>query len=259
MSDAPHDEVTDTSVEVDPPRKRYTREVQEFDELPPYIVPHSQEPIRILYSDDDLLIVDKPCFLLSTPGRHPVNRDSMISRLRVRFPGVDAAHRLDLDTSGLLIVPKHKIALAKVNRLFQERAVSKEYRAVVWGCVEQDSGEVDLPIARDWVNRPKQKICAETGKPSLTKFEVLARGTDRTLLRLLPITGRSHQLRIHMRELGHPIMGCDMYAHDAAHKASERLLLHATRIAFTHPSTGATIAAYAEIPTGMRRVDISAN
>ena len=220
--------------------------------LPPYVVPHSQLPSRLIYLDDDLIIVDKPTFLLSVPGRHPINHDSLILRLRKRFPGVDAVHRLDLDTSGLIIVPRHRQSLAAVARLFQARAVEKEYRAVVWGEVAAEQGEIDLPIARDWENRPRQKICASTGKQSLTQFEVLARGENRTLLRLTPITGRSHQLRIHLRELGHPILGCDMYAHPAALAASPRLLLHATRIAFEHPRGGFKIRAYAAPPFGLQ-------
>lgn len=223
-------------------------DIEVFDSLPPYVVPHSQLPSRLIYLDDDLIIVDKPTLLLSVPGRHPINYDSLILRLRTRFPGVDAVHRLDLDTSGLIVVPRNRQSLAAVARLFQARAVEKEYRAVVWGKVEPDSGEIDLPIARDWENRPRQKICASTGKASLTRFEVLARGENRTLLRLIPITGRSHQLRIHLRELGHPILGCDMYAHPAALAAAPRLLLHATRIAFEHPRGGAKIRAYTAPP-----------
>lgn len=218
------------------------------DDLPPYVVPHSREPIRVLYHDADLLIVDKPHLLLSVPGRHPINRDSLISRLERRFPGVAAVHRLDLDTSGLLVVPRTREALSELSRQFQRRTVSKEYRALVWGVVEPDRGEIDLPLIADWHNRPLQKVCFETGKPSLTHFEVLARGDNRTLLRLLPVTGRSHQLRIHCRELGHPILGCDMYAHEQALKAAPRLLLHATRLAFTHPRSGQLLAAASPPP-----------
>ena len=219
-----------------------------IDELPPYVVPHSQEAIRLLYCDDDLLIVDKPHLLLSVPGRHPVNRDSLISRLLPRFPGVNAVHRLDLDTSGLLVVPRHRDALAELSRQFQARTIDKEYRALVWGEVADDEGQIDLPIARDWHNRPRQKICADTGKPSLTHYQVLARRPNQTLLRLHPITGRSHQLRIHLRELGHPILGCDMYAHPEALAAMPRLMLHATRLSLTHPRTGERLHAISPAP-----------
>lgn len=217
---------------------------QDQEALPPYIVPHSQQAIPVLYEDSELLIVDKPHLLLSVPGRHPVNRDSLIARLSQRYPGVNAVHRLDLDTSGLLVVPRTRESLAEISRQFQARRVEKVYTALVWGVVANDEGEVDLPIARDWINRPKQKICADSGKPSLTRYHVLARGTHHTLLKLNPITGRSHQLRIHLRELGHPILGCDMYAHPEALAAAPRLMLHATRLAFAHPYTKEWLQAF---------------
>lgn len=223
-------------------------EAEEVLAPPPYIVPHSQAPIPILYRDDDLLIVNKPHLLLSVPGRHPLNRDSLIGRLARRYPDVAAVHRLDLDTSGLLLVPLHREALSALSRAFQQRQVEKRYIAVVWGNPATDAGEIDLPIARDWHNRPRQKICPDNGKPSLTRWRVLARGEDRALLELNPITGRSHQLRIHLRELGHPILGCDMYAHPDALAASPRLLLHATRLTLNHPRTGARLSAICPPP-----------
>ena len=206
--------------------------------LPPYIVPHSQEETRILYEDDDLLLVSKPHLLLTVPGRHPLNKDCMITRLQADYPTASVVHRLDLDTSGILIVPLNKPAHAHISRQFQERQVEKQYDAVVWGEIEADTGEIALPIAADWENRPRQMICHERGKSALTRYEVQQRNTDRTRVLLKPVTGRSHQLRIHMRELGHPILGCDMYAHDAALAMSPRLLLHASWIRFTHPVTG---------------------
>lgn len=216
--------------------------------LPPYLVPHSQEAIRVLYSDDHLLIVDKPHLLLSVPGRHPLNHDSMLGRLQRYYPEANAVHRLDLDTSGLLVVPKHRIALAELSRHFQQRRVHKIYRALVWGLVQRDQGVIELPIISDWHHRPLQKVCAMTGKPSTTRYQVLARGQHHTLLKLLPITGRSHQLRIHLRELGHPILGCDMYAHREAFNAAPRLLLHATQLAFAHPVTGESLSAFSPAP-----------
>lgn len=209
------------------------------DELPPYLVPHSQEPIGILYQDAHLLLVRKPHLLLSVPGRHPLNKDCLVTRLQQDFPGASIVHRLDLDTSGIMVIPLDKPTHAHISRQFQERLVYKQYEAVVWGVVEADSGEISLPIVCDWERRPLQKICHETGRDAITWFEVLERGTDRTRLQLTPQTGRSHQLRIHCRELGHPILGCDMYAHEAALALSPRLLLHATELGFTHPATGA--------------------
>ena len=220
----------------------------EYDELPPYLVPHSQESIHIVYEDADLLLIDKPHHLLSVPGRHPLNHDSLIRRLQPRFPDVHAVHRLDLDTSGIMVVPKHKVSLSELARQFQRRQIQKEYTAILWGELIDDEGSVELPIATDWPNRPKQMICQVRGKQALTHFRVLKRSGNRTLIKLMPVTGRSHQLRIHMQSLGHPIIGCDMYAHDSALAASPRLLLHATRLKLCAPATGHWISAFTPIP-----------
>jgi tRNA pseudouridine32 synthase/23S rRNA pseudouridine746 synthase len=207
-------------------------------EPPPYLVPHSTEEIAILYEDSDLLLVRKPDLLLSIPGRHPLNKDCLITRLQQQYPTASIVHRLDLDTSGIMVIPLNKPTHAHISRQFQLREVKKSYHAIVVGVVELNEGEVDLPIASDWENRPRQMICHERGKSALTRFEVLQRDTDRTRVLLKPVTGRSHQLRIHMRELDHPILGCDMYAHEIALGMADRLMLHASTLAFQHPSTG---------------------
>lgn len=207
-------------------------------ELPPYIVPHSQEAIRILYEDEHLLLVRKPDLLLSIPGRHPLNRDCLITRLQKDYPSASIVHRLDLDTSGVMIIPLNKPTHAHISRQFQQRKVQKRYHAVVYGQVTEDSGKVELPIRCDWERRPLQMIDHERGKYALTHYQVLERQADRSRLLLSPVTGRSHQLRIHMRELGHPILGCDMYAHAEALAMADRLLLHATSIGFEHPASG---------------------
>jgi tRNA pseudouridine32 synthase/23S rRNA pseudouridine746 synthase len=207
-------------------------------ELPPYLVPHSREAINLLYRDDHLLLVRKPDLLLSVPGRHPLNRDSLILRLQRDFPSASIVHRLDLDTSGIMVIPLDRATHAHISRQFQERRVEKTYHAIVYGAVAADAGEIELPIAPDWEHRPRQLICHARGKSALTRYRVLERKEDRTRLELLPVTGRSHQLRIHMRELGHPILGCDLYAHDKALRMANRLLLHATTLAFEHPATG---------------------
>jgi tRNA pseudouridine32 synthase/23S rRNA pseudouridine746 synthase len=209
---------------------------------PPYLVPHSQEEIRILYEDDDLLLVRKPDLLLSIPGRHPLNKDCLVTRLQQCYPSASIVHRLDLDTSGIMVIPLNKPAHAHISRQFQERRVEKSYHAIVYGLLAEDCGEIDLPIASDWANRPRQMICHERGRSALTRFEVLERGVDRTRVLLKPVTGRSHQLRIHMRELGHPILGCDMYAHPQALAMASRLMLHASTLAFEHPRTGQWLA-----------------
>ncbi|MEM6582324.1 MAG: pseudouridine synthase [Pseudomonadota bacterium] len=209
-----------------------------MDSKPPYLVPHSNEAIRILYEDEDLLLVRKPDLLLSIPGRHPLNKDCLITRLQERYPSASIVHRLDLDTSGIMVVPLNKPAHAHISRQFQQRGVEKRYQAVVFGALEDEQGEINLPIASDWENRPRQMICDERGREAITHFQVLDRLQDRTRVELKPVTGRSHQLRIHMREIGHPILGCDMYAHEQAFAMAPRLMLHATTLAFEHPATG---------------------
>ncbi|WP_166643012.1 pseudouridine synthase [Alcanivorax sp. 24] len=205
-----------------------------------YIVPRCHEEVVILHRDDHLLVVNKPAFLLSVPGRAPENKDCVIRRLAVDFPEIRLVHRLDLDTSGIMVFALTREAQSQLSRAFQQRRVFKEYQAVVDGLVEYGDGAVDLPLIADWPNRPLQKVCFETGKVALTQWKVLERDTvrGRTRLRLRPVTGRSHQLRIHCRELGHPILGCDLYAPEAVLAASERLLLHAHKLAFNHPHTG---------------------
>ncbi|MFT0137544.1 pseudouridine synthase [Alcanivoracaceae bacterium MT1] len=194
----------------------------------------------ILHRDDHLLVVNKPAFLLSVPGRAPENKDCVIRRLALDFPEIRLVHRLDLDTSGIMVFALTREAQSQLSRAFQQRRVFKEYQAVVDGLVKYGDGVVDLPLIADWPNRPLQKVCFETGKAALTHWKVLERDAvrSRTRLRLRPVTGRSHQLRIHCRELGHPILGCDLYAPEAVLAASERLLLHAHRLAFNHPHTG---------------------
>ena len=208
-------------------------------ESPPYLVPHSAEQIAILHEDSDLLLVRKPHLLLSIPGRHPSNKDCLVTRLQSRYPTASIVHRLDLDTSGIMVVPLNKASHAHISRQFQQREVRKGYHAIVYGVVAQDTGEIDLPIACDWERRPRQMICHERGRAAFTRFQVLERLDDRTRVLLQPVTGRSHQLRIHMRQLAHPILGCDMYAHDAALAMADRLMLHATTLEFSHPGTGA--------------------
>ena len=219
------------------------------DDTPPYQVPHSQEAIRLLFRDPHLLILDKPTLLLSVPGRHPLNHDCLLNRVSVRYPGVSAVHRLDLDTSGVMVVPRHREALSRLARQFQERRIDKSYTARVAGQVTEDIGEIDLPLVADWPNRPKQKVCFETGKQALTRWKVLSRDDNSSLLALTPVTGRSHQLRIHMREVGHPILGCDFYAPGAVLNAAPRLLLHATSLRFAHPLSGEILTAHSPAPS----------
>ncbi len=203
-----------------------------------YIVPPCAESVDILYADEHLLLVRKPQLLLSVPGRHPDNQDCVINRLREHYPSASIVHRLDLDTSGIMVIPLDAAIHAHISRQFQERKVEKRYDAVVFGRMTDEQGEIDLPIAPDWSNRPRQKICPQRGKAALTRYQVQERGADRSRLLLRPVTGRSHQLRIHLASVGHPILGCDLYAHEEALGMAPRLLLHARSLGFTHPASG---------------------
>jgi len=208
------------------------------------LVPHTQEPIKILYRDEDLILVKKPDLLLSVPGRHPLNKDCLITRIQADFPTATIVHRLDLDTSGIMVIPLNKSTHSNISRQFQERKVFKEYVAEVYGRISTKTGEIALPIAPDWANRPIQVIDHQRGKSAATKFKTIQRLPRKTRLLLYPISGRSHQLRLHMQAIGHPIIGCDLYAHEKAFQMSKRLMLHATRIHLTHPSTQKPLEGY---------------
>ncbi len=224
-------------------------------------------PIEIIFQDEQLLVVNKPSGLLSVPGRLEEHKDNLITRLESQFGQLYSIHRLDMDTSGLMVIARDKNTLSEVSRQFQQRKVNKIYQAVVWGTPTLKQGSVDLPLICDWPNRPKQKICHETGKASITHYQTLKSQTlkSQTLyiqtpdsqnlfsqqnqqketisfIALYPLTGRSHQLRVHMQALGHPILGDEFYAHDKALFAldktvSNRLMLHASNLAITHPVT----------------------
>jgi len=206
----------------------------------PFLVPRCPWEPTVIYSDDHLLVVDKPSGLLSVPGRHPLNQDCLVARLAPQWPDALIVHRLDMDTSGLMVLARNKISHAALSRQFRERSVGKEYEAVVWGIVSEDEGNVDLPLIADWPNRPLQKVCHEQGKPALTRFQVLSRDRphNRTHILLRPHTGRSHQLRVHMHALGHPILGDRFYGHAESATGAARLLLHATHLSLSHPCDG---------------------
>jgi tRNA pseudouridine32 synthase/23S rRNA pseudouridine746 synthase len=205
-----------------------------------FILPPSDGEIEILREEQDFLLINKPTRLLSVPGRHPQNRDSVISRLEVDYPGCSIVHRLDFDTSGVMVIPRNKPALSHISKQFQARTVSKHYTAVVAGLMAQDEGVIDLPIAS--AEGPKYKICHETGKPSITEYKVIGHDQQARTTRVFlhPITGRSHQLRLHLQAIGHPILGCEFYGGEFA-KAADRLLLHATDLRFVHPVTGVEV------------------
>ncbi|KLV02434.1 hypothetical protein ABT56_21325 [Photobacterium aquae] len=193
--------------------------------------------LDILYQDDDIIAVNKPSGMLSNPGRDPAFHDSIYARVLADFPDSHIIHRLDMATSGLIVLALNKNAERHLKAQFRDRKTEKIYYARVWGCVEQDSGTIDLPLICDWPNRPKQKVCFEDGKPSVTHYDVIARSANSSLVRLRPITGRSHQLRVHLQSLGHPILGDKFYAGEEAIAMAPRLQLHAAELSFFHPGS----------------------
>ncbi len=194
--------------------------------------------IEIIYLDEYLLIANKPTLLLSVPGRGEDKQDCLISRLAVRYPSILTVHRLDWETSGLTVLALDKETHRNLSRQFQERQVKKEYIAVVYGRMENTKGEINLPLRCDWENRPRQIVDHQKGKASQTYWEYLDGTELDSRILLTPTTGRSHQLRVHLQQTGHPILGDPLYAHTEALAMSERLLLHASRLSFSHPVTG---------------------
>ena len=201
-----------------------------FDYTPP------REPyLTIVYQDRDLVVLDKPSGLLSVPGKPAELFDSIQSRVRERWPAASMVHRLDKDTSGLLVIALNKQALAFISQQFEKRTAKKSYVARVWGRMVEDAGIVDMPLATDWDNKPRQRIDWENGRPSQTEWRVVEREEHATRLRLHPLTGRTHQLRVHMLAIGHVILGDVFYAEGEARAAADRLQLHAESLGFVHP------------------------
>lgn len=207
--------------------------------------PSGAPGVDCLHADDDLLVLVKPPGLLCVPGRGPDKQDALSTRAEGLWPGALIVHRLDQATSGLVLMARHIGAQRALGDAFAQRRVDKRYHAVVRGLLPEPAGPegwglIDLPIGADWPNRPRQKVDREHGKPSQTRWRPLrhdaARGT--TLLELQPLTGRTHQLRLHLASIGHPILGDMLYADPATQALSPRLLLHASALAFVHPGHG---------------------
>jgi len=207
------------------------------------ILPATKEAWTLVYQDEFLLVVNKPAQLLTVPGRHPQNQDCLISRVQQQFPSAAVVHRLDYDTSGLLVLPLTKKALSTISKEFQSRGTKKIYHAVISGVPEPLQGTVDKAIAPDADNRPLYKI-SEDGKASITHYKVLELlpGLQASLVQLEPVTGRSHQLRLHMQSIGHAILGDPFYATPSQQQQSSRLMLHAAMLEFTHPQTGQVLS-----------------
>jgi tRNA pseudouridine32 synthase/23S rRNA pseudouridine746 synthase len=204
--------------------------------------------LPVLHEDEDLLVVNKQTGLLSVPGKAAEHSDCLERRAQELHSGARIVHRLDMDTSGVMVLAMNAAAHRHLGLQFERRKTRKTYLAEVWGHVAEDEGEIDLPLVCDWPNRPKQMVSFEHGKPALTRWEVVDRAEKTSRVRLFPHTGRSHQLRVHMLSLGHPIIGDRFYAEGEALAASKRLALHAEGLELHHPSGGARVTFRAECP-----------
>lgn len=198
--------------------------------------------IEILHADDAIVVADKPPGLLSVPGIGPANQDCLASRVQEQFPGARIVHRLDQHTSGVIVLALSAEAHRHLSRQFENRQVEKHYIAIVAGSVDQDEGEITLPLRKDMTRKHRHIVDHEHGKPALTQWRVIQRSEDRTRLALHPKTGRSHQLRVHLSAIGHPILGDDLYAPRDVVALAPRLMLHAELLAFAHPTTGAAMS-----------------
>ena len=210
---------------------------------------------KLVYSDDALLVLDKPAGLLAVPGRGEDKQDCLSARVQQVYPEALVVHRLDMATSGLLVMARSPAAQRALNLGFEKRQVHKRYIAVVHGRLAPPDpadgwGLIDLPLILDWLNRPRSIVDHAAGKPSRTRWRVLAHdaGANATRVALEPITGRSHQLRVHLQALGHPILGDPLYAPPEAFAAAPRLLLHAERLALFHPVTDQAMAFESQVP-----------
>jgi tRNA pseudouridine32 synthase/23S rRNA pseudouridine746 synthase len=215
--------------------------MKDFDYNPPDV------PLSILYQDRSLIVADKPAGLLSVPGKLEGRADCLETRLRHAYPGTLLVHRLDCDTSGVMIFARNKAAQGFLGQEFEQRRARKTYVARVFGDLQPDTGRVDLPIGVDWPNRPRQMVDPVNGRAAVTDWQVLDRSTNEARVNLLPLTGRSHQLRVHMLSLGHPILGDPIYA-DGPALAFPRLMLHAETLALHHPDTKEWISFKAPCP-----------
>lgn len=203
---------------------------------------------HILFRDERIVVLDKPTGLLSVPGIGPEKADCLAARVAAQIPGARIVHRLDRDTSGAIVMAIDAEAHRELSRQFHDRMVEKVYVAVVAGSVAGDAGMIDLAMRKDVDDPPRQKIDAVHGRRAVTHWRVLERGSDRTRLELRPETGRSHQLRLHLKAIGHAVLGDDLYASPEARDAAPRLLLHAWRLRFAHPSTGEPMEVEAVCP-----------
>ncbi len=194
-------------------------------------------PLDIIHEDAQIIVVNKPAGLLSVPGKGDHLADCLLARIQASFPQALLVHRLDRDTSGVMVFAQTPHAQRHLGLQFEKRQVKKTYTARLWGRLEPKTGTVDLPLIVDWPNRPKQMVCHETGRPAVTDWRVKRYEGDTTRVRFLPRTGRSHQLRVHALALGHPILGDPFYAEGPA-RDFPRLMLHSEELRLKNPEGG---------------------
>lgn len=204
--------------------------------------------LTFIYQDDDIVVLNKPSGLLSVTGNRPAHKDALSSRVQNVYPGASVVHRLDWATSGVIVMAMHKDANRHLSRQFHLRQTKKRYFASVQGVPEQKQGKIELPLAADPSDKPKQQVDWENGKPSLTYFTVIYSENDESLVELLPVTGRSHQLRVHMAAIGHPILGDRLYAPEQTVAKASRLQLHAETLIIRHPGSDQIMRFSAPIP-----------
>ena len=216
--------------------------------MKPFVYEPPKTPLDILYIDEDVLVVNKPSGLLTVPGKELKHHDSLELRVKIEYPNSFLVHRLDMDTSGVIIFALSKSTQRSLNLQFEKRIVKKLYEARVFGNIKEDDGSINLPLMVDWPNRPLQKIDAKEGKSALTHWQVLDREGDVTRVALMPETGRTHQLRVHMMSLGHTILGDRFYGNVAEINLANELQLHAKDLMIIHPKNGKKITFKAPLP-----------
>ena len=216
--------------------------------MEPFVYSPPKTPLDILYIDEDVLVVNKPSGLLSVPGKELKHWDSLELRVKAQYANSLLVHRLDMDTSGVIIFALNKSSQRSLNLQFEQRAVKKIYEARVFGNINKNNGSIDLPLIVDWPNRPLQKVDIKEGKDALTHWHVLKRERNATRVRLMPETGRTHQLRVHMMSIGHAILGDRFYGNAIEINLAKDLQLHAKKLVVNHPKSGKSLELISKVP-----------
>lgn len=203
---------------------------------------------KVLHLDERLIVLDKPSGMLSVPGRGDEKYDSLAVQVAEDFPGARNVHRLDRDTSGVIVMARDVDTHRELSRQFEQRETAKRYVAIVAGVITEPAGRIELPLRKDFDRPPRHMVDPQQGKPAVTDWQVEARYANSTRLALIPQTGRSHQLRVHLQAIGHPILGDPLYAPESLQAAAPRLMLHALELEITDPSSGERIRFVAQTP-----------